>query len=367
MNQIEECCPGENLFLLLSGNRKFNLIESGYRDKILFKEDLLSIDFKNIDGIIVHYLSIAKAKLLRGIPINIPVACSIWGGDFYNFLPEFRQNLYSDLTKEYLNHTQRGPRFYYLLKDKIVFPISHNYRLWKKVIDRSKMFSTVIPYERNQIERYFSSDTKYLPLPTHSLEKVIDIDDYEKSICTKGNFLKNVLLGNSGHLSNNHLEILHFLKKFENKDINIHVPLTYGNNNYIKHICKSGSSLFGGKFFPILNHLNNSDYLNFLNCFNIFIFNNYRQQGIGTITKALWSGGKVFLSNKNVTSSFYRDSGLKVFSIENDLLKSSSLEFFKPLTSEEILTNRKGLLNLYSNETVNNSIRFFFEYLRKKL
>jgi hypothetical protein len=103
----------------------------------------------------------------------------------------------------------------------------------------------------------------------------------------------------------------------------------------------------------------------FINCFNVFIFNNYRQQGIGTIIIALWSGGKVFLSKKNVTSSFYKDNGLKIFSIEDDLFISNKPYLFNPLTREEILANRTCLLKLYSKEVVNKSIKDFIESLKR--
>lgn len=365
MNQMEECYPGENIFLLFSVNRSLNIFEPIYRDRILFQEDFPSIDFRNIDGIIIHYLSIAKAELLRSIPNNIPVACNIWGGDFYNFLPEFRQNLYSALTKKYLNHTRKRPRFYYILKDSILFPISHNYKLWEKAVEKSKIFSTVIPYEKSLVEKYFNSNSKYLNLPTYSLEKVLNTDNYESTILTKEKFQMKILIGNSGNPTNNHLEILHFVKSLNAENISVHLPLTYGDNDYIKHICKTGNYLLGKKFCPVLNHLNNTDFFNFINCFNIFIFNNYRQQGVGTIILALWSGGKIYLSNKNVTSSFYRDMGLKIFSIEDDLLLSDSTDLFNPLTREEILVNRNGLLKLYSNETVNNLIKCFTDSLKK--
>jgi dTDP-N-acetylfucosamine:lipid II N-acetylfucosaminyltransferase len=367
MDQIEECCPGENLYMFFSESRSFRSNKKVSTNKIFFQEDLNLIDFSKVDGILIHYLSIQKARLLAGIPDDIPLGCSLWGGDFYNFLPELRRDLFGDLTKRYVKPGKALPPLYFKLKDKLIYCLRNNdYHLWKRTLKRSKIFSTIIPYERSFVEKYTKSGSSYVSIPVYSLDKVLNVEDFKNTIITKENFKMNILIGNSGHITNNHLEILHFIKSLDKQDINIHAPLTYGNDKYIKHICATGSSLFGNKFFPLLDHLNNKDYLNFLNRHNLFIFNSYRQQGIGTIVQALWTGGKVFLSNRNITISFYRDKGLKVFSIEDDLFNTLNTGLFEPLTRDEIFSNREKLLDLYAREKVNNSIRDFLFCLKSE-
>ena len=365
IKQIEECCPDDNLFLILVTDNSIDTIKDIFKNKIVFPPDFTNIDFSTIDGVIIHFLSIAKAKLIIRIPKGIPIGWSIWGGDFYNFLPEFKKKIYSGLAIKYLNRNHRRPWFYYTYLDKIIFPNSENYKLWRKAKARIKIYSTVTPFEKDIVHKYFKPATKYLPLPTYSIEKVVDINDYESTICTKERFRNNILVGNSGHPSNNHLEILNFIKLLDKEDITVQLPLTYGSNDYISYICETGNSLLGKRFRPLIDHLSSTEYLNYINSFNVFIFNNYRQQGIGTILLALWSGGKVYLSNKNVTSSFFRDNGIILFSIEDDLFTSKNNNKFSSLTKEAILANRKGLLKLYSNERVNNSIKYFIENLKK--
>ena len=320
--QIEECCPEDNIFLLLVTDQSLAYVPDVYKDKIIYKEDFASIDFSTIDGVIIHFLSIEKARLLLSIPKGIPVGWSIWGGDFYNFLPEFRNKIYSELTNKYLNRNHKRPWFYYTFLDKIVFPNSENYRLWKKVKERTKIYSTVTPPEKDLVQKYFKPGAKYTPFPTYSIEKVLDVNDFENIIAKDCSHI-NLLIGNSGHPSGNHLEILNFIQQLKIEDLTIHLPLTYGNKDYIRYICETGYSKFGEKFRPLTVHLESAEFLNYINRINIFIFNNYRQQGIGTIIMALWSGGKVYLSNKNVTSSFFRDNGIIFFSIEDNLFESN--------------------------------------------
>lgn len=363
ISQMEECRPGENIFLFFS-DCSTNNIKLNPGSKIIFKREIKSLNFSEIDGVIIHYLSMQKAIIIKHFPVEIPIAWSIWGADFYNFLPEFRGNLYSNLTKEYFKNQLNWTKLLLSLKINYLY-FTRYHKLWKDIANKTKIFSTVIPYEKKLVENYFKPESKYFALPTYSIDRVIETSDYEYTIQAKECFYKNILIGNSGHPTNNHLEILHFFNSMKDETINVYAPLTYGDDKYIKSICKTGRSLLGEKFHPILNHLTNTEYLGFLNRFNIVVINSYRQQGIGTIIMALWCGGKVFLSNKNVTSSFYRDSGIKIFSVEDDLLNNrDSLAIFKPLTIEDILINRRRLLYLYSNEKVKNSVINFFKNLK---
>ncbi len=179
ITQIEECCPDENIFLLLVTDQSLNYVPDVFKSKIIFQKDFAFIDFSTIEAVIIHFLSIEKAKLISGIPTEIPIGWSIWGGDFYNFLPEFRKKIYSGLTLKYLNRNHKKPWFYYTYLEKIVFPNSQNYKLWKKTKRRTKIYSTVTPYEKDLVQKYFKQGTKYFPFPTYSIEKVIDINNIE--------------------------------------------------------------------------------------------------------------------------------------------------------------------------------------------
>lgn len=364
MDQMEECFPGENLYLIFVEDQPNFTYDKTFNDRIIFEGDISTIDYNKIDGIIIHYLNIQKANFLVRMPKHIPIGFSIWGGDFYNFLPKIRKYLYSEMTKDYLSKNRRFPALYYKMKDEFFFPMTKNSKLWNTIVKRSKVYSTVIPYEKRLVEKYFNPSAKHLSLPTYSIDKILDVEDYEWSVIRKNNCHLSIMIGNSGISTNNHLEILYFFKRIINENIRLHLPLTYGNKGYIDHICNVGISLYGDKFNPLLRHLNQREYVTYLNKKNIFIFNSYRQQGIGTIVQALWSGGKVFLSNKNISGIFYKDYGIKIFSIEDDLFKSNISDLSEPLTSEEILTNRNKLYDLYSNITVNNSIKIFFDSLK---
>lgn len=363
MAQFDECLPGENLYLLFPGETSLNK-EDQNTGSVLFIKDNPEIDFSTIKGVIVHYLSISKSKFLSNVPKDIPVACSLWGGDFYNFLPEFKNQIYSNLTKDFLRKFKKAPRLFYILKNRIYFPFSEASKSWNKAARRSGLFSTVVPYERDLVNRFFP-DAQFMHLPTYSLDKVVTVENFESTVPFKSdNNQKNVLIGNSGNPTNNHSEILHYIALFKDSTVRVNVPLTYGDTRYIPHICRMGESLLGKQFQPLLKHLDHKSYYDYVESNNVCIFNNYRQQGLGTINLCLWGGGKVYLSTRNLTLRYLKDMGLKVFSVEDDLLPADSEDIFEPLSRDEICTNRKALLNLYSKESVNNYITKFTRRLK---
>tara|TARA_B100002019_G_C21231794_1_gene580469 strand:+ start:566 stop:1609 length:1044 start_codon:yes stop_codon:yes gene_type:complete len=132
----------------------------------------------------------------------------------------------------------------------------------------------------------------------------------------------NILVGNSGSASNNHEEVFLKLEKYKNHDVSIYVPLTYGDASYIEKIIKQGQNRFGDNFFPITEHMSNSEYQSFLNSIDIAAFNHPRQQGMGNIISLLGYGKKVFIRSDITSWEFFLSKDIFVFDV-NELEISS--------------------------------------------
>ncbi|KRG15753.1 hypothetical protein ACA30_03985 [Virgibacillus soli] len=104
-----------------------------------------------------------------------------------------------------------------------------------------------------------------------------------------------ILLGNSATESNNHKDILQKLSKFKDENMQLYVPLSYGNNDYAEEVITLGKSIFGTKFIPVTEFMERVDYINLLNTMDAGIFNNDRQQAMGNIYLLLYLGKKVFI------------------------------------------------------------------------
>lgn len=95
-----------------------------------------------------------------------------------------------------------------------------------------------------------------------------------------------ILLGNSGDVSNRHLQALEQIKQQLGEKVKIIVPMGYPENNqaYIEQVKQKAESLFAAGQVEILQHkLAFDDYLKLLSRCDLGYFIFERQQGIGTI------------------------------------------------------------------------------------
>ena len=88
----------------------------------------------------------------------------------------------------------------------------------------------------------------------------------------------NILIGNSAAETNNHLEILQYLKKLNIGDRKIIVPLSYGGWKVQKQIImESYEKEFHNQFVPILNFMPFADYKHIIGSCSIAIFGHERE------------------------------------------------------------------------------------------
>ena len=167
----------------------------------------------------------------------------------------------------------------------------------------------------------------------------------------------SILLGNSASYTNNHLELMHFLKEIGVNDRTLKVPLSYGNSRYAKKIEKKGSSLFGSNFVAIKDYLSLEEYNKCIASCEVVVMNHLRSQGLGSTLAAIYMGARVFL-NETEIYRFFNSIGCKVFAIKDDL--EDQLKHGSPLTKETINRNRKLIRDHFSETRIVNDIRKSF-------
>jgi len=136
----------------------------------------------------------------------------------------------------------------------------------------------------------------------------------------------SILVGNSADSSNNHIEVFDKLEGYEDQDISIYVPLSYGNSSYAQQMILEGKKRFGDKFIPLTKFIPFEDYLKLLSKIDIAIFNHNRQQGMGNIRTLLGLGKKVYMRPNLTSSESLKEDGIKVFLLNNFNLEKSFLE-----------------------------------------
>lgn len=163
----------------------------------------------------------------------------------------------------------------------------------------------------------------------------------------------NIQLGNSADPTNHHIEILQNLTKFKNENIQIFVPLSYGNKEHAKNVILKGKEIFGDKLIALTEFLSFQKYMQFLSEIDIAVFNHRRQQAFGNIISLVGMGKKVYLNSASTLNGVMTEYNLKVFDTKN-----ISLDL---LDNEQKIKNINSVKTNFSKESLVNSLSTYLE------
>jgi hypothetical protein len=149
-----------------------------------------------------------------------------------------------------------------------------------------------------------------------------------------------IQVGNSADPSNNHLVVFSKLEKFKSENIEVAVPLSYGNRFCVRRVLKAGRKSFGNKFRPLIEFMSFENYLEYLERVDIAIFNHKRQQAMGNIITLLGFGKKVHLRTDITPWKLFEDIGVAVYPVDD-----INLEL---LGEDEKILNQIKIKNFFS-------------------
>ena len=226
---------------------------------------------------------------------------------------------------------------------------SFSIKLRKYVLSRVSYHITHIEGDSIIANQLLHSKAKLLYSPMY-LSNTVSTDEFETTQLEQERKI-NILVGNSVSINNNHIQLFERLKIINDTNINIYVPLSYGNNlEYKKNVIVKGKELFGDNFFPITEFMDFEVYKTFLKKIDIAIFDHHRQEAMG-VTLTLLSLGKIVYVNPTTTSYHSLISkGIKIFS--NKLILEEGLR-----VNRDVFSNRLTLENYYSLEILLNSYK----------
>lgn len=282
---------------------------------------------ENFDYVWVHFANSNHMDFVNGLPQGGPkVIWSSWGLDY---VCQLGMPLYLKRTLvHYLAHQPFRDSVKYVI-GRILFVLKLDRFRWRPIyknfFDRVSYFSSVFREEHSLLRRMVRRDA--VAVDFHYVGKgAIDYPRCDGSA-------KRMWIGNSATYSNNHFDILAKAKKY--KDWEVVAPLVYGE---IKDdIDAYGRKLFGERWRAIVDFMPFAEYKNLMAQCSVFVFGHRRQQSIGNISIALRVGGCVFLEKKNVSYWYFKNNGMRVYTLndfENRL--EESLKDFAPYREENI-------------------------------
>lgn len=341
--QFEAVCPGKNEFLIVSQATDFKYVtpkpgmvkvsaeEAVARAKTIGKNDL----------VVFHSLAEVFFPIALAVKKKVPKVWFCFGYEIYNDRHFYSENTsfdrltrvrfgVSDLplsvkVKEFVHRILRK------LNPRTPLSVIETKR---KAISRMDYLCSSFAEEQAAIQKLIKQTKKPFSFWYYPIENMVDVN---REPATEK---PDILVGNSGHATGNHLDVFEKIKAYDFTGRKIVVPLSYGNRSYIDAILPDGKAMLGSHFHPLTEFYALEDYNKILDRCGVAILNCRRQQALGNTIALIWLGSKVFLSEKNPFFHYLRRICVTVFSYESDLNETSCNVL---LTADEIRQNRKAL------------------------
>lgn len=354
---FESVAPGANTFFVPGRKNKLLYIRktpARFINRLSFKSNWFWGHLKSFDFVVLHSLNSFNSQVLAHAPDGIKFVWVGMGYDYYSLICE-KSDLYLPRTREIADHFSIK-RNTLSARARAAFR-SLTYRATSKweLLNKVSLFAPVLGVEYDLIKNKMGDnlppyvDWNYgVATPTIERDKKPLVQDRD-----------GILLGNSAHLTNNHLDAMDLLAALDGEKVDVVSPLSYGNKNYGQFIAEQGARRFGARFAPLMEFLSYEDYMERVSgCSNVFM-NSLRQQAGGNIAAMLFRGAKVFLDERNPLYSHYVDAGVKLYST-NELAKAPDL-LGERFSSNSVERNREVLRDLLSRRVGLEKTRILIE------
>lgn len=331
-----------------AGNAIINLSKTAkYQDEIITYIPFSIPDFEkyleqfnHLDKLIFHpyqYNSYLILKIVKRKFPQVKVYWALWSSELYchpPLPPGYHGPFSQKFIKERSSFSEKvkgvkiiGPL---ILKLSYFLGLKKNHsKRFKKSFSQIDFFCSLLPSDFSYFQKISGNiKTIHLPFAYLSIENIVP--QLSDSTGDK------IMVGHSASPGGNHFEILTCLHQLNSK-LSIFLPLVYGETSYGDIIQAEAI-----KRFPhveiLRKELEKSMYYQKLTEVGWAIINVKVQQALGNITALIWMGVKVFLDEESSTFKDFKDWGIAVFSIQNDL---NLEELTQKLTTAEVSENRR--------------------------
>jgi dTDP-N-acetylfucosamine:lipid II N-acetylfucosaminyltransferase len=310
------------------------------------------------DLVVLYELDFVKSYIALKIPQNITVAWRFFGAEIYS------NNLDIYLSESSLNSFNANKeKFSKLLNPKSIYrklvSLSKNRSFignhFEEAIERINLFMCLSEQEYNHLTHIQKNLPPFIQIPT-------DIKFPKRSIPSKTNL---VIIGNSRSIFNNHIDIIDIIENARfSEQLRFLIPFSYGVELYYTREIRLRVKNAKKNIELLENFMSYDAYFDLVSTAKAAVFNGYRQMAMGNICEAINSGLKVYLNTHNVIYQWLKDSGIKIFTIEEFAsdLESNNLE----LESEDKERNIGNLSKMLSQSTGEKFLTAISTFIKEK-
>ncbi|MCR9133747.1 MAG: TDP-N-acetylfucosamine:lipid II N-acetylfucosaminyltransferase [bacterium] len=310
-------------------------------------------ELNSYDAIIVHYLRDVDASFISKKSINPPIALFSWGADIFN-LGRFHERFLLPKTLRLKRRLfKRYPAFVNLKKQiHSRFPILLDYRKKNKeridTLSKVRTITPVMPGDYHMLSSEYSINAEL-----YHLNYVNPILEHEVKPAS-GNY---ILLGNSAHFTNNHIEAIDLIKHVGLDNRKLLIPLSYGDSDLATYVKEYAIKSIGAENVEILDTFLPADvYQAKLQSCEIVIMNHLRQQAVGNIMQALAIGSHVYLQKTTSVYDYLKANNFYIGTFEKNII-------FEPLTVDQKIHNLDLVKKVFGKELQQQRLRDLLQFL----
>ncbi len=319
IREFEAVAPGQHDWVVLGGRKPFKHVKDA-RVRCLDQEAFSrAVICSNVRGVICHVMTPAHLGALAAVPVDTQVVWIGWGYDYYGLLNDaFSDGLLLPETA-LLAARLAAPAPDAAARAPVPTVLSHA-RPYRRpgmrelgALARVDIFSPVIDTEYHLVRRHASGfGARYLRWNYGTAE-----DDFMLPCGLPSTPGRNLLVGNSATLTNNHVELFDRIRRHADIDGRmVVVPLSYGDPTYRDYILKAGKALFGAAFVPLVDFMPKDRYIELLGSCGHVMMNHVRQQGLGNLVISGLLGAKLHLNRRNPLYRWLGSQGIAVSDVE---------------------------------------------------
>lgn len=363
LTTFESVYPKKNTVWMLNGPGKPNATDKKYDKSFSFLDTLRPSFIKKLkyfDLIVLHNFEVFWLLLTFLAPKSTKFAWLGWGFDYYDYIYKSPDDLLLSKTLELKVKIKESQQKEITLKKLVGIPVKFllNKFIKPHALKRIGSFSPVLKEDYDLVAN--ANLIPYLPefMPWNygSLEESLIKNFIDHRVNGK-----SILVGNSASFTNNHVEVIDLLSKFDFIDsVNIIAPLSYGDENYKNKITKIGQAELGELFQPVADFMPLDEYVALIKQCGYVVMNHKRQQAVGNIVIMMYLGARVFLREENPTYRMLKKEGAILSTVQELELNPDLLKM--PLTECEIQKNIGILYKHWSKDAIDTKTKNLVEF-----